>query len=95
MAKRIADGLRRELPGILVEDEPTVVDGLWTVRVVVPAGIVAEELLAGTEAENVPWLADETPGRVRVPFSLSYDDERQDQLVLTGAKVIYYLRQTG
>ncbi len=95
MAQRIADGLRREVPGLLVDDEPTVVDGVWTVRLVVPSGIVAAEVLAGTESENVPWLADETPGRLRVPFSLQYDDEQQEQLVLVGAKVIHYLRQTG
>jgi hypothetical protein len=95
MAQRIANGLRRELPGILVDDEPVVVGGVWTVRLVVPAGIVTGELLAGTVAENVPWLADEAPGRLRVPFSLHYDDEQQDQLVLVGAKVIHYLRQTG
>lgn len=95
MAQRIANGLRRELPGLLVDDEPTVLGGVWTVRLVVPAGIVAEELLAGTVAENVPWLADDVPGRLRVPFSLHYDDEQQDQLVLVGAKVIHYLRQTG
>jgi hypothetical protein len=95
MAQRIADGLRREVPGLLVDEEPAIVGGVWTVRLVVPAGIVASELLAGTESENVPWLADETPGRLRVPFSLQYDDEQQDQLVLVGAKVIHYLRQTG
>jgi hypothetical protein len=95
MARRLADGLRRELPGVLVDDEPEVVNGVWTLRVVVPAGVVAEELLAGTAAENVPWLADGEPGRVRLPFGLGYSEEEQDQLVLVAAKVIYYLRATG
>lgn len=95
MARRLADGLRRELPGILVDDDPEVVDGVWTLRVAVPAGVVTEELLAGTVAENVPWLADGEPGRVRMPFGLGYSDEQQDQVVLVAAKVIYYLRATG
>lgn len=95
MARRLAAGLRRELPGILVDDDPEVVDGVWTLRVVVPAGVVAEELVAGTVAENVPWLADVEPGRVRLPFGLGYSEEEQDQLVLVAAKVIHYLRATG
>src|SRR4051794_26307737 len=95
MAHRLADSLRRELPGLLVDDDPEVVDGAWTLRVVVPAGIVAEELLAGTVAENVPWLADGEPGRVRMPFGLGYSAEEQEQVVLVAAKVIHYLRQTG
>ena len=95
MAKRLVAGLRRELPGLLVDDAPEVVDGVWTVRVVVPADIVAEELLAAAEAENVPWLADGEAGRVRVPFGLGYSDEEQEQLVLVAAKVIHYLRATG
>jgi hypothetical protein len=72
-----------------------VVDGVWTLRVVLPAGIVAEELVAATIAENVPWMLDGEPGRVRVPFSLSYSAEEQEQLVLVAAKVVHYLRQTG
>lgn len=95
LARRLADDLRREIPGLLVDDEPAVVDGVWAMRLVVPAGIVATELLAGTEAENVPWLADGAPGRLLVPFSLGYGDEERDQLVLVGAKVIHYLRRTG
>jgi hypothetical protein len=95
MARRLADGLRQELPGILVDDVPAVVDGVWTLRVVVPAGIVAEEMLAATVAENVPWLRDGEPGRLRVPFGLGYNAEEQEQLVLVAAKVIHYLRQTG
>ena len=95
MAQRLADGLRSELPGLLVDDDPEVVDGVWTVRVALPAGIVTEELLAGTVAENVPWLADGEPGRVRVPFGLGYSAEEQEQLVLVAAKVIHYLRATG
>jgi len=95
MARRLADSLRRELPGVLVDDDPEVVDGVWTLRVAVPAGIVTEELLAGTVAENVPWLADGEPGRVRMPFGLGYSEEEQDQVVLVAAKVIYYLRATG
>jgi hypothetical protein len=95
MARRLADGLRRELPGVLVDDEPELLDGVWTLRVVVPAGIVTEELLAATVAENVPWLPDGEPGRVRMPFSLGYSDEEQDQVVLVAAKAIYYLRATG
>lgn len=95
MARRLAADLRRELPGILVDDDPEVVDGVWTVRVVVPAGIVAEEMLAATVAENVPWLRDSEPGRLRVPFGLGYSTEQQEQLVLVAAKVIHYLRQTG
>ena len=95
MARRLVVGLRRELPGLLVEDRPEVVDGRWTVRVMLPAGIVPAEFVAGTVAENVPWLADGEAGRVRVPFKLGYSDEEQDQLVLVATKVIYYLRQTG
>ena len=95
MAKRLAADLRQEVPGILVDDDPEVVDGIWTLRVVVPAGITAGELLAGTVAENVPWLADEEPGRLRMPFGLGYSTEEQDQLVLVVAKVIHYLRATG
>ena len=95
MARRLAADLRRDLPGLLVDDDPEVVDGVWTLRVVLPAGIVAEELVAATIAENVPWMLDGEPGRVRVPFSLSYDAEEQEQLVLVAAKVVYYLRQTG
>jgi hypothetical protein len=95
MARRLAEGLRHELPGLLVEDQPEVVDGVWTLWVAVPAGIVADELLAGTVAENVPWLADGEPGRVRVPFGLGYSSEEQEQLVLVAAKVIHYLRATG
>jgi hypothetical protein len=95
MAKRLVAGLRRELPGLLVEDRPEVVDGCWTVRAVLPAGIVPAEFLAGTVAENVPWLADREPGRVLAPFQLGYSDEEQDQVVLVAAKVIYYLRKTG
>jgi hypothetical protein len=60
-----------------------------------PAGIVPAEFVAGTVAENVAWLPDSEPGRVRVPFQLGYDDEAQDQLVLVAAKVIYYLRKSG
>jgi hypothetical protein len=95
MARQVAEGLRRELPGLLVEDRPEVVDGVWTLRVVVPAGIVPTEMLAGTAAENVPWLPDSEPGRLRVPFSLGYSDEERDQLVLVAAKVIHYLRKAG
>ena len=95
MARRLAADLRRELPGLLVDDDPEVVDGVWTLRVVLPAGIVAEELLAATDAENVPWLPDGEPGRARVPFSLGYSDEEQEQLVLVAAKAVHYLRQTG
>jgi hypothetical protein len=95
MARRLADGLRRELPGLLVDDDPELRDGIWTLRVVVPAGIVADELLAGTIAENVPWMQDGEPGRLRMPFSLRYSEEEQDQLVLVAAKVIHYLRSTG
>jgi hypothetical protein len=95
MASRLADALRRELPGLLVDDDPEVVDGVWTLRVALPAGIVAEEMLASTAAENVPWLADGVPGRVRVPFGLGYSTEEQEQLVLVAAKVVHYLRQSG
>lgn len=95
MARRLAAELRRELPGLLVDDDPEVVDGVWTLRVVLPAGIVAEELVAATTSENVPWLLDGVPGRVRVPFGLGYSAEEQEQLVLVAAKVVYYLRQTG
>lgn len=95
MAKRLVAGLRRELPGLLVEDRPEVVDGSWTVRAVLPAGIVPAEFLAATVAENVPWLADSEAGRVLAPFKLGYSDEEQDQVVLVAAKAIYYLRQTG
>jgi hypothetical protein len=95
MARRLAAGLRRELPGLLVDDTPELVDGVWTLRVVLPSEVVAEELVAATEAENVPWLVDGEPGRVRVPFSLGYDDEQQEQLVLVAAKAVYYLRRTG
>jgi hypothetical protein len=95
LARRLADGLRRELPGLLVDDEPEVVDGVWTLRIAVPSGIVAEELVAGTIAENVPWLADGESGQVRVPFGLGYSAEEQEQLVLVAAKVIHYLRATG
>jgi hypothetical protein len=72
-----------------------VVDGAWSLRVVVPAGIVPDELLAATIAENVPWLADGELGRVRVPFGLGYSAEEQEQLVLVAAKVVHYLRATG
>ena len=95
MAKRLVAGLRRELPGLLVEDRPEVIDGRWTVRVMLPAGIVPSEFLAATVAENVPWLADAEPGRVLAPFKLGYGDEEQDQVVLVAAKVIYYLKKTG
>src|SRR5438045_1127895 len=95
MARRLAADLRRELPSLLVDDDPEVVDGVWTLRVALPSGIVAEELLAGTVAENVPWLADGEPGRVRLPFGLGYSAEEQQQLVLVAAKVIHYLRATG
>lgn len=95
MARRLAAGLRRELPGLLVDDDPEVVGGVWTLRVVLPEGVVAEELVAATVAENVPWMLDGEPGRVRVPFSLSYDAEEQEQLVLVAAKAVHYLRQTG
>ena len=80
---------------MLVDDDAEVVDGVWTLRVVLPAGIVAEELVAATLAENVPWLLDGEPGRARVPFGPGYSAEEQEQLVLVAAKVIYYLRQTG
>lgn len=95
MARRLVAGLRRELPGLLVEDRPEVRDGVWTVRVMLPAGIVPAEFLAGTVAENVPWLADSEPGRVLLPFQPGFDDEEQEQLVLVAAKVVYYLRRTG
>jgi hypothetical protein len=95
MARRLADGLRRELPGLLVDNDPEVVDGVWTLRVVLPAGIVAQEFVAATDSENVPWLLDGEPGRVRMPFGLGYSDEEQEQPVLVAAKVVYYLRQTG
>jgi hypothetical protein len=78
-----------------VEERPEVVDGVWSLRLVVPAGIVPSELLAATEAEHVPWLADAEPGRLRVPFSLRYDEEELEQLVLVGAKAVHYLRQSG
>jgi hypothetical protein len=95
MARRLAAELRRELPGLLVGDDPEVVDGVWTLRVVLPAGIVAEEFVVATLAENVPWLLDGEPGRVRVPFGLGYSAEEQEQLVLVAAKAVHYLRQTG
>jgi hypothetical protein len=95
IARRLAAGLQQELPGLIVDDRPEVVDGVWTIRVALPAGIVAEELLAATVAERVPWLADGEPGRARVPFGLRYSTEEQEQLVLVAAKVIHYLRQTG
>jgi hypothetical protein len=95
MARRLATGLRRELPGLLVDDTPEIVDGAWTLRVALPAGIVAEEFVAATVAEMVPWMLDGEPGRVRVPFGSGYSDEEQEQLVLVAAKVVYYLRQTG
>jgi hypothetical protein len=95
MARRLAAGLRRELPGLLVDDDPEVVDGVWTLRVVLPSGIVAEEFVAATIAENVPWGLDGEAGRVRVPFGLGYDAEEQEQLTLVAAKVVHYLRQTG
>ena len=95
MARRLAAGLRRELPGLLVEDDPQVLDGVWTLRVVLAAGIVAEEFVAATVSENVPWLLDGVSGRVRMPFGLGYSDEEQEQLVLVATKVVYYLRQTG
>ena len=71
------------------------VAGAWTLRVALPAGLVAEEFVAATISEMVPWMLDGEPGRVRVPFSLSYDAEEQEQLVLVAAKVVHYLRQTG
>ena len=95
MARRLAAGLRRELPGLLVEDDPEVVEGTWTLRVALPSGIVAEEFVAATMSEMVPWMLDGEPGRVRVPFGLGYDAEEQEQLVLVAAKVVHYLRQTG
>ena len=95
MARRLAAELRRELPGLLIDDDPEVVDGVWTLRVVLPAGIVAEELVAATMSENVPWLLDGEPGRARVPFGLGYSAEEQEQVVLVAAKAVYYLRQTG
>ena len=95
MARRLTADLRRELPGLLVDDDPEVVDGVWTLRVVLPAGIVAQELVAATVAENVPWMLDGEPGRVRVPFDLGYSAEEQEQLVLVAAKAVHYLRQTG
>lgn len=95
MARRLVTGLRRELPGLLVEDRPEVVGGVWTVRVMLPAGIVPAEFLAGTVAENVAWLADDEAGRVCVPFGLGYSGEEQEQLVLVATKVIHYLRQAG
>lgn len=95
MARRLAAGLRRELPGLVVDDAPELVAGVWTLRVVLPAAIVAEEMVAATVAERVPWLTDGTPGRVRLPFDLGYSAEEQDQLVLVAAKVLHYLRQTG
>jgi hypothetical protein len=95
MARRLAAELRRDLPGLLVDDDPEIVEGAWTLRVVLPAGIVAEEFVAATMSEMVPWMLDGEPGRVRVPFSLSYSAEEQEQLVLVAAKVVYYLRQTG
>ncbi|MGE3267506.1 MAG: hypothetical protein AB7P40_02085 [Chloroflexota bacterium] len=91
----MADGLRRELPGLIVEDRPDVLRGVWTLRVVLPAGITASEFLAGTAAENVPWLPDDEPGRVRAPFGLGYSSEDEEQVVLVAAKVVYYLRLTG
>jgi len=95
MARRLVAGLRCELPGLLVDDRPEVVDGVWTVRVMLPAGITPAEFLAATVAENVAWLADDEPGRVRVPFGLGYSEEEQEQLVLVASKVVYYLRQAG
>jgi hypothetical protein len=95
MARRLVADLRRELPGLLVDDDPEVVDGIWTLRVVLPAGLVAEEFVAATISENVPWLLDGEPGRVRVPFGLGYSAEEQEQLTLVAAKVVHYLRQTG
>jgi hypothetical protein len=95
MARHLAADLRRELPGLLVDDDPEVVDGVWTLRVALPAGIVAEEMVAGTISENVPWMLDGEPGRARMPFALGYSTEEQEQLVLVAAKVIHYLRQTG
>ena len=95
MARRLAAGLRRELPGLLVDEDPEVVEGTWTVRVALPSGIVAEEFVAATMSEMVPWMLDGEPGRVRVPFGLGYDAEEQEQLVLVAAKVVHYLRQTG
>ena len=95
MARRLAAELRRELPGLLVDDDPEVVEGVWTLRVVLPAGIVAEEFVAATVAENVPWGLDGEPGRVRAPFGLGYDAEEREQVVLVAAKAVHYLKQTG
>ena len=78
-----------------MDDDPEVVEGTWTLRVALPSGIVAEEFVAATMSEMVPWMLDGEPGRVRVPFGLGYDAEEQEQLVLVAAKVVHYLRQTG
>ena len=92
MARRLAAGLRQDVPGLIVSDErPTIVDGAWTLAATLPSDIDARRFLAGTVAECVPWLPD--GGRVRVPFGTGYSDEEQEQLVLVAAKVIYYLRE--
>jgi len=95
MARRLAASLRGERLGLIVEDRPDVMGGVWTLRAVLPAGITVDEFLAATVAENVPWLADGEAGRVRAPFGLGYSDEEQEQVVLVAAKVIHYLRATG
>ena len=50
MARRLATELRRELPGLLVDDDPEVVDGVWTLRVVLPSANVDPNDVAGAES---------------------------------------------
>jgi len=85
----------------MIDERPTIVDSVWTLAVTLPPDVDAVRFLAGTVAEEVPWLSDthgaslpEAPnrGRVRVPFGLGYSTEEQEQLVLVAAKVVYYLR---
>ena len=73
-----------------------IVDGVWTLGVTLPSEVERGRFLAGTVAECVPWLRDDASSRqgVRVPFSLAYSDEEQEQLVLVAAKVVYYLRES-
>jgi hypothetical protein len=96
IASRLVTGLRRDVPDIVVDPRPTIVDGAWTLGVTLPPEIEPGRFLAGTVAERVPWVKDRQsaePGRVRVPFAPGYSEEEQDQLVLVAAKVLHYLQQ--
>ncbi|MCC6179335.1 MAG: hypothetical protein IT305_28850 [Chloroflexi bacterium] len=91
LARRVARGIARETPALLVDERPTVEAGAWAVTVTLPTWVDRATFAAAMTAECVPCLASAAPNVVLLPFDVGYSDEEQDHLVLAVAKVMHYL----